>query len=780
MNHPTTVTIQEVMSTGLRVLVEATNQPGFISRREMTWDRRFDASFPNLRVGEQIQAIPLREKGQKERAELSLRRLVDPWQDAKEQFRVDDILVGTIVNVRNFGIFVQLAPGIDAIVRPKDIPHLRHQLPKDVVAIGDKVQGVITEIDYEREKIEFDILKRLKMVDEARMDRSVVQYELFIDQLYKPVCRSLPEEQTANLHLQSATQAGKSLTNRKYVAPLQNLERILIIDDSSAQIASIRDHLSSIFDVEIDAARSCQEALASISTGPAYDLAIVDMNLGGEYGPDLASTFLKTHPKMAVLFASTAPVTQAQQPRINGQLFPFTHKSPEEIEEWVHHFQNGYWEETDHKESTIDEQTFIGRGSFIRQLGFMAFAQGAKDETLNRLLAQLQQETGVSQVMIVEVDSSQHLASIMALHPPLTRDLLTQCQDGLYYSPVRIITEEQREISETQISAHAHRYRNFFPLLGIRTALGIPLVVPNMPVRHGLLLLNDSEKGFDEPLKEKARVAGQFAQVILERSLMLEFMERYAVRYAQGQLLSSMFHELSTKIDALSLQATRIQPVLQKAQLASSATDQSQQIDKALGATETITDVVDDISELIQAYARIAQGETEAINVNALVNKVQRQMATKARDASIEIRLDLEPNLPAAQAIQSRLEQIIFNLVLNGIQQMEKQAKFMQKMANERRDQPLLQRGVLVIQTHYAPEREDRPVQIFVIDSGPGISRHRQEEIFRLDTSSRAEGQGLGLFISRNLVESMGGDVRLVDSVMFMGSAFAVDLLEYR
>jgi signal transduction histidine kinase len=63
-----------------------------------------------------------------------------------------------------------------------------------------------------------------------------------------------------------------------------------------------------------------------------------------------------------------------------------------------------------------------------------------------------------------------------------------------------------------------------------------------------------------------------------------------------------------------------------------------------------------------------------------------------------------------------------------------------------------------------------------VIDTGPGVRYPDQKRIFRLDTSTREEGHGWGLFISRNLVEIMRGRLRLVGSLRFIGSVFAVEL----
>jgi signal transduction histidine kinase len=141
--------------------------------------------------------------------------------------------------------------------------------------------------------------------------------------------------------------------------------------------------------------------------------------------------------------------------------------------------------------------------------------------------------------------------------------------------------------------------------------------------------------------------------------------------------------------------------------------------------------------------------------------------------------LEIQPDLPKAKTIQSRLEQIVANLVLNAIQQIEKQSLFMAGYsAKSGEARQLLAFGAVVVRASYDPTASPHPIQIAVIDSGPGIHYHDQERIFMLDTSTRATGQGLGLFISRNLAESMGGQLHLVDSLIFLGSAFLIELPE--
>jgi len=185
----------------------------------------------------------------------------------------------------------------------------------------------------------------------------------------------------------------------------------------------------------------------------------------------------------------------------------------------------------------------------------------------------------------------------------------------------------------------------------------------------------------------------------------------------------------------------------------------------------------DDLKELVSAYARMAIGRFEAINVYGVLQKVKRQLLTRAREAHVEVLLRPQPNLPFASAIASRLQQIIVNVTLNAIQQIERQGKLMARIAHERgEDTAIYQDGLVVIQARHILTGDGARIQIIVFDTGPGVHYKDQRSIFLLDTTTREEGHGLGLFISRNLIETMKGKLYLANSVMFIGSAFVIEL----
>ena len=73
--------------------------------------------------------------------------------------------------------------------------------------------------------------------------------------------------------------------------------------------------------------------------------------------------------------------------------------------------------------------------------------------------------------------------------------------------------------------------------------------------------------------------------------------------------------------------------------------------------------------------------------------------------------------------------------------------------------------------------REGKPMlQVSMEDDGPGIHQRLRTRIFEMDYTTRAEGSGLGLYLSRNLIESLGGRITLAESHLLWGSTFAIDL----
>jgi two-component system NtrC family sensor kinase len=124
----------------------------------------------------------------------------------------------------------------------------------------------------------------------------------------------------------------------------------------------------------------------------------------------------------------------------------------------------------------------------------------------------------------------------------------------------------------------------------------------------------------------------------------------------------------------------------------------------------------------------------------------------------IELQLDAKPS--QVIAVEAWLKQVCLNIMLNAIQQIA------YKRAGG---------GTLTVRTEYRPE-DAMPLKIYFVDDGPGIHAQHQERVFELGFTTKKDGVGLGLFISRGLVESLGGRVSVKESIMLVGTTFLVEL----
>jgi len=138
--------------------------------------------------------------------------------------------------------------------------------------------------------------------------------------------------------------------------------------------------------------------------------------------------------------------------------------------------------------------------------------------------------------------------------------------------------------------------------------------------------------------------------------------------------------------------------------------------------------------------------DTEAVHVNAAIeNAVELARGTgQCNHARIELAFT-EPLAPVL-ANKVQLEQVIINLVLNGIEAM---------------DEAGINQPVLFIRTQLAEEK----IEVMVEDNGTGLSAEAKVDIFKPFHSTKANGMGMGLCVSRSIIELYMGQLYVVDRV---------------
>ena len=197
-----------------------------------------------------------------------------------------------------------------------------------------------------------------------------------------------------------------------------------------------------------------------------------------------------------------------------------------------------------------------------------------------------------------------------------------------------------------------------------------------------------------------------------------------------GEMVASISHELAQPIQITTAHAKASLRWLQR---------DPPQVTEARKGTEKIIEAGAHASEIIdhlRSLYKKAPPKRELVAVNEALGEMAGMMGGKAREHGVSIRTDLNDDLPMTVADQVQLQQVLMNLMLNGIEAMEDTG------------------GVLTVKSQL---REDGQIQISIHDTGPGLPVGKADQIFDAFFTTKPQGSGMGLAISRSIVESHGG-----------------------
>lgn len=150
--------ISSITEYGLFVEV-AKGVEGLVHISEISWTDRINDLNKHFKVGQEIEALVVSLDKENRRMSLSIKQLSkNPWDEIIEKFAIGQNITGKITNITDFGIFVQLIPGVDGLVHISDLSwteHIKH--PSDIFKKGDEVTAVITDINKDKKKISLSI-----------------------------------------------------------------------------------------------------------------------------------------------------------------------------------------------------------------------------------------------------------------------------------------------------------------------------------------------------------------------------------------------------------------------------------------------------------------------------------------------------------------------------------------------------------------------------------------------------------------------------------------------
>lgn len=281
-------------------------------------------------------------------------------------------------------------------------------------------------------------------------------------------------------------------------------------------------------------------------------------------------------------------------------------------------------------------------------------------------------------------------------------------------------------------------------LMGICTVIYFVFLV-RLALSHRNALANSLQRGFEKD---------HLATVLAEEKRCAESANR-----AKSTFLAMMSHEIRTPMNGVIGMAS----LLRETPL---STEQREFVETICQSGDSLLTVLNDILD----FSKIESGRLDLENapfaIRACVENAVNLFAAKAREKSLSLRSEIDNSVPAMiEGDVTRLHQVLANLLSNAL-------KF-----TEHGDVVI----TVTLQATDRPARNVAALRFAVHDTGIGIPPHGMERLFRAfsqvdaSTTRRFGGTGLGLTISKRLVEMMGGEMQ-VESEVGRGSTFSFTL----
>lgn len=212
---------------------------------------------------------------------------------------------------------------------------------------------------------------------------------------------------------------------------------------------------------------------------------------------------------------------------------------------------------------------------------------------------------------------------------------------------------------------------------------------------------------------------------------------------AWQELTSVLTHEIMNSVAPISSLASTASRRLQAtgdtgAISAEEATDAREAVDTIERRSESLINFVD----AYRSFTDIPSPEFEVIEARDLLDNVQSLLRAQIEEQDLDVTVSVDPPDLTFTADPDLLDQVLINLALNALQALE--------------DDPDTEQGRIEVRAYV--DRRSRPV-IQVEDNGPGIPGDVQEKIFVPFFTTKEDGSGIGLSLSRQIMRLHGGSL---------------------
>jgi signal transduction histidine kinase len=199
-----------------------------------------------------------------------------------------------------------------------------------------------------------------------------------------------------------------------------------------------------------------------------------------------------------------------------------------------------------------------------------------------------------------------------------------------------------------------------------------------------------------------------------------------------GELVASISHELAQPIQVTTAHAKASLRWLQRDP--PDVTEVRKGTEKIIEAGTLASEIINRLRSLYKK----APPKRELVAMNEVIGEMAGMLGSEARRQGVSIYTDLKDDLPMTVADRVQLQQVLMNLMLNGIEAIKDTG------------------GVVTVKSQLGGEGQ---IEISVNDTGSGLPLGEVDQIFDAFFTTKPQGSGMGLAISKSIVESHGGRI---------------------
>lgn len=200
-----------------------------------------------------------------------------------------------------------------------------------------------------------------------------------------------------------------------------------------------------------------------------------------------------------------------------------------------------------------------------------------------------------------------------------------------------------------------------------------------------------------------------------------------------GEMAASLAHELNQPLTAIATYTQACQRLIE------SGKSDNAEILAVLKKCNAQAQRAGEVIRRLRQFVRKREFGRQEVSCGEIIHDIAALAEVDARNSSIPLTIDVAEGLPKISVDAVQIQQVILNLIRNGIDAMMNMDQY--------------GKGISVAVSKF----EDNQVRIEVTDHGSGITKEAEEHIFQPFFTTKSSGMGLGLAICRSIIESHGG-----------------------